>query len=186
MTENAYFPAALRDRALAVLDAFIPAATVVLDRVDPTPDAGTPVVAIYTPHEKGQLAGDTREPQFTTTISLQIEIRNEGADQVVVAKDRDALALAVREGLLGSVDFMATPITRVASYEIWSRVNGSAGKYVGEASIVLELEAAETFPPRLPDELDRLAITITPNPPPPTPPDPPEPVDVTVTVRPPG
>lgn len=195
-----YFPAQLRIRAVAVLAAYfadtdartddlgapvaavLAVAAVQADRIDPVTPEKSPLVVVHTPEETGRAPGNGGVPAFKSALTLAIEIRTADADASVAAAARDALVLAVREGLLGSVEFLAKPLESVDGYKVQSALR-LADFYIGEALVELTIDATETFPPRLTDELKRVRMDIAPNPIPAPPATPPEPVELVVVLQ---
>jgi hypothetical protein len=172
------FRQVLRDDAIAMLKA---ANTLAGDQVSkeqavPSPEAGLPLLAVYVPLEHKTSISEGGAPLFRAVLTLHIEARVANADPVQVVTDLDTLIDQAQIGLLCNPDFMrsrpAWPIEYVSEIVVRTEIDGSGETYIGKGLIALTVTYRDEYPPLLPNDLQRIVMTIKPQlgvPPPPAP-----------------
>ena len=179
----------LRDGAIAMLKA---ANTLAGDQVSkeqavPAPDYGLPLLAVYVPLEHKTSISEGGAPLFRATLTLHIEARVASADPVQVVSDLDALVDQAQIALLCNRDFMRSrpewPIEYVTEIVVRTEIDGSGETYIGKGLIALTITYRDEYRPALPDELQRIVMSVTPWAAPPKPATGPDPVAPEITLQ---
>lgn len=172
------FRQTLRDTAIAMLKA---ANTLAGDQVSkeqaaPSPEAGLPLLAVYVPLEHKTSISEGGDPLFRAALTLHIEARVANADPVQVVTDLDTLVDQAQVALLSNPDFLRRRpgwwVEYVTEIVVRTEVDGSGETYIGKGLIALTITYRDEYKPMLPDELQRIVMTIKPQlgvPPPPAP-----------------
>jgi len=166
----------VRNAAVEILKAAATSAgnNVVSDDSLPVPTGSMPKLQVYTPREDSVAVSSAgTEPQLSTTLTLVVAGKVEGAVQATVEAQRDTLALACKQALLGGVagqpllSSFAEKFGRVAvEYRLegvdapGAAGKGGAAQFVGHFGLTIELIYSETFQPAIATDFGGMNVYV--------------------------
>lgn len=152
-------------------------------RLDNIPSGDMPRITISADEHMEGISQAGTEPKFEVKLSLLVEAFAERASRWDVVEDIDVLIAQIKNGLLSDPNWvqMSSAIDRIV---VRRRFDTRGERYLGHGQVMMELSWRESYPPRIPDTLERIDIDVQFGVAPPAPPPPPAPVDVTISFNP--